>query len=269
VGLVAAYRCAASGEPVSVADSRAEAVAAGRFDLYQGRSVPLTLDLCCPPGSTACAEPTSVCSTTEHDHAGRAANAASAPIVMERDREQADLPTEQPPSGEDPRVPASDAHSRRSRHPGGPPPQGSHRTVGLSRLLAVLPAAHRLRSSADFATVTRSGRRVRSGDLVVYLAGADQGDKLAARPVSDQTSSRPAKAGLIVSRQVGGSVVRHQVSRRLRAQLAGRIPTLPAGSRLVVRALPSAAVASSQVLGRQLDAAFGKLTGPKPAKAVR
>ena len=209
--------------PAAVADLPAGAVVAGRFDLCQGRSVPLTLDLCCPPGSTACAEPTSVCSTTAHDHAGRAANAASAPIVMERDREQADLPTEQPPSGEDPRVPASDAHSRRSRHPGGPPPQGSHRTVGLSRPAGVLPAAHRLRSSADFATVTRSGRRVRSGDLVVYLAGADHGGRFATRPVSDQTSSRPARAGLIVSRQVGGSVVRHQVSRRLRAQLAGRI----------------------------------------------
>jgi ribonuclease P protein component len=126
-----------------------------------------------------------------------------------------------------------------------------------------------LRSSADFATVTRFGRRVRSGDLVVYFAGADHGSGSASRPVSDQTSSGPARAGLVVSRQVGGSVVRHQVSRRLRAQLAGRIPTLPAGSRLVVRALPSAAQASSQALGRQLDTAFGKLTGPKPAKAVR
>ncbi len=186
--------------------------------------------------------------------------AASALIVMERDREQADLPTEQPPSGEDPRVPASDAHPRRPRHPGGPSPQGPQRTVGLSRPVGVLPAAHRMRSSADFATVTRSGRRVRSGDLVVYLSGADAGVRQRTCQASDQTSAMPARAGLIVSRQVGGSVTRHQVSRRLRAQLAGRLAGLPAGSRLVVRALPSAATASSHALGAQLDTALGRLT---------
>jgi hypothetical protein len=38
-------------------------------------------------------------------------------IVMERDREQADLPTEQPPSGKDPRLPATDAYPRWPRHP--------------------------------------------------------------------------------------------------------------------------------------------------------
>jgi len=121
----------------------------------------------------------------------------------------------------------------------------------------VLPAPNRLRSSTDFATVTRSGRRVRSGDLVVYLKAGEL-----MRPVSGQTASDPVRAGLIVSRQVGGSVIRHQVSRRLRAQLAARIDALPAGSRLVVRALPSAAVASSPALGRQLDVALGRLTRP-------
>jgi ribonuclease P protein component len=124
----------------------------------------------------------------------------------------------------------------------------------------VLPAAHRLRSSAEFAAVTRSGRRVRSGDLVVYLSGAAAEPRQQQCPVSDQTSAMPVRAGLIVSRQVGGSVTRHQVSRRLRAQLAGRLATLPAGSRLVVRALPSAASASSAALGDQLDTAFGRLT---------
>ncbi len=134
----------------------------------------------------------------------------------------------------------------------------------------MLPAPNRLRSSSDFTTVTRSGRRVRSGDLVVYLVPGEP----ISRPVSDQTASEPARAGLIVSRQVGGSVIRHQVSRRLRAQLAGRIDALPAGSRLVVRALPSAAAASSHALGRQLDVALGRLARPaagstRSAQALR
>jgi len=140
----------------------------------------------------------------------------------------------------------------------------------------VLPAAYRLRSSAEFAAVTRTGRRVRAGDVVVYLTGsADpmRSDPMrsAGRRPSDQTSSdtvsaRPEpRAGLIVSRKVGGSVIRHQVSRRLRAQLASRLPALPAGSRLVVRALPSAAGVSSAELAVQLDRALAKLTRPAQA----
>jgi ribonuclease P protein component len=58
----------------------------------------------------------------------------------------------------------------------------------------------------------------------------------------------------VVSRAVGGSVVRHRVSRRLRHLLAPRLAELPAGSMLVVRALPPAAAATSAELGEDLDA---------------
>ena len=126
----------------------------------------------------------------------------------------------------------------------------------------MLPAASRLRSSADFATVTRSGRRVRSGDVVVYLTDAAAESYPESRRPSDQTASTATRAGLIVSRQVGGSVIRHQVSRRLRAQLAERLDLLPGGCRLVVRALPSAAGTSSRELGAQLDRALTKLNKP-------
>jgi ribonuclease P protein component len=61
------------------------------------------------------------------------------------------------------------------------------------------------------------------------------------------------RAGLVVSKAVGGSVVRHRVSRRLRHLLAPRLRTLPAGSVLVVRALPPAASASSAELAEDLD----------------
>jgi ribonuclease P protein component len=64
--------------------------------------------------------------------------------------------------------------------------------------------------------------------------------------------SRP-RAGLVVSKAVGGSVVRHRVSRRLRHLLAPRLSTLPAGSLLVVRALPPSASASSAELAEDLD----------------
>ncbi len=70
--------------------------------------------------------------------------------------------------------------------------------------------------------------------------------------VPDSADASP-RAGLVVSRAVGGSVVRHRVARRLRHLLRPRLATLPAGSRLVVRALPAAADAPSSVLGDDLD----------------
>jgi ribonuclease P protein component len=59
-----------------------------------------------------------------------------------------------------------------------------------------------------------------------------------------------------VSKAVGGSVVRHAVVRRLRHLVRPRLGALPAGSRLVVRALPDAATASSARLAADLDAAL-------------
>jgi ribonuclease P protein component len=62
------------------------------------------------------------------------------------------------------------------------------------------------------------------------------------------------RAGLVVSKAVGGSVVRHRVSRRLRHLLRPRLEELPAGAMVVVRALPPAAEATSADLGVDLDA---------------
>ncbi|GAA2757375.1 ribonuclease P protein component [Actinopolymorpha rutila] len=60
----------------------------------------------------------------------------------------------------------------------------------------------------------------------------------------------------MVSRAVGNAVVRNTVRRRLRHLLRDRVAGLSPGTLLVVRALPSAAEASSQRLGGDLDAAL-------------
>jgi ribonuclease P protein component len=112
----------------------------------------------------------------------------------------------------------------------------------------MLPARYRMRSSAEFSATTRRGRRTRVGDLVIYLGRAEA------------SAPGTTKIGLIVGRTVGGSVVRHQVSRRLRAQLAGLLEQLPPGSRLVVRALPGAATAESSTFGQDLQLAVRRLT---------
>ena len=110
----------------------------------------------------------------------------------------------------------------------------------------MLPPANRMRRSADFAAVVRSGRPVRRGCLVVHHLVATDG------------STAPL-VGFVVARAVGGSVVRHRVTRRLRAVTAARLPLLAPGVRLVIRALPPAATATSADLARDLDAALVRL----------
>ncbi len=102
-----------------------------------------------------------------------------------------------------------------------------------------------MRRSTDFTLVLRAGLRARRGHVVVHQHPA--------------LHDGAATVGLVVGKAVGGSVVRHRVARQLRAQLADRVPELAAGSGTVVRALPSAAGASSAQLGADLDAALGRL----------
>lgn len=76
---------------------------------------------------------------------------------------------------------------------------------------------------------------------------------------TESTAGASPKAGFVVSKAVGNSVVRHRVTRRLRHLVSARLGTLPDGSSLVVRALPPAASASSAELATDLDAALRRL----------
>ncbi|WP_183647450.1 ribonuclease P protein component [Prauserella isguenensis] len=108
----------------------------------------------------------------------------------------------------------------------------------------MLPADARLRRSEEFRAVMRGGVRAGRRRLVLH-ALVESGER--------------KKAGFVVSKAVGNSVVRHRVSRRLRHLVADRLGTLPDGCALVVRALPPAAKASSAELGSDLDAALRRL----------
>lgn len=108
----------------------------------------------------------------------------------------------------------------------------------------MLPTEHRLRSSSEFTEVVRRGRRAGRPLLTVHLLAPGAAEPGAAR------------AGLVVSKAVGNSVVRHRTSRRLRALLASRLPRLTGGTRLVVRAAPAAGSAASAELAADLDAAL-------------
>jgi ribonuclease P protein component len=104
-----------------------------------------------------------------------------------------------------------------------------------------------MRRSADFSATVRTGRQARRGSVVVHH------DRSAAPP------RVPALVGFIVGKSVGGSVVRHRTSRRLRAAMSAHLDQLPSGSATVVRALPPAALASSADLAADLDAALERV----------
>ena len=116
----------------------------------------------------------------------------------------------------------------------------------------MLPARHRLRTATDFSATVRGAGGARSGGrlLVVharYTAPADADD----RPVD-----LPARVGFVVSKALGGAVIRNRTKRVLRHLVAARLTRIPAGCDLVVRANPAAAGATTPELAAELDRAL-------------
>ena len=106
----------------------------------------------------------------------------------------------------------------------------------------MLSASSRLRRSTDFAATVKQGRRARRGTVVVHLARRNDGTG--------------ARAGFIVSKAVGGAVVRNHVKRRLRHVTAARIHEWGRDIDVVVRALPQSAKADFDKLARDVDEAL-------------
>lgn len=72
-------------------------------------------------------------------------------------------------------------------------------------------------------------------------------------------SPHAPRVGFVVPKAVGNAVTRHRVTRRLRAVMAARLPDLPAGTDLVVRANPVAGQATSAELAAAVDSALRRL----------
>ncbi len=117
----------------------------------------------------------------------------------------------------------------------------------------MLPARSRLRNRMSLSTTVRRGTRAGCRCLVVHYLSADQ--------TSPDVSVEPAKVGFAVSKAVGGSVTRHQVTRRLRHVVAAHVDSLAPGSSVVVRALPPAAHATSAELEADFMTAVSRVSG--------
>lgn len=110
----------------------------------------------------------------------------------------------------------------------------------------MLPAAARMRRRAEFAKALRHGQRAGRPLLSAHLLVRSDHDG-------------QAQVGFVVSKAVGGAVVRNRVRRQLRHLVRGYLGVLPAGSLLVVRANPRTAVARQAELAAELDLVIAAL----------
>ncbi|GAB95413.1 ribonuclease P protein component [Kineosphaera limosa NBRC 100340] len=118
----------------------------------------------------------------------------------------------------------------------------------------MLPARHRMRRPQDFTATVRAAR---AGNRILVVHATTPATR----------AGHPVRVGVVASKAVGNAVVRNRAKRRLRALLADRLPTLPAGLDLVVRANPGAAGTTPQALGEALDNALSRVL-PKVGSAA-
>ena len=89
-----------------------------------------------------------------------------------------------------------------------------------------------------------------------------------AQQLTESPDPGSAQVGFVVSRAVGGAVVRNRVRRRLRHLVRDRLVDLPGGAVLVVRALPAAAGAPYDELRADLARCLERVlprVQPQPA----
>jgi ribonuclease P protein component len=111
----------------------------------------------------------------------------------------------------------------------------------------MLPASARLRKSSEISAVMKSGTKFSAKLVVIHVT---------------QTSSEHTKVAFAVGKNVGNSVVRHKVTRQLRHAITPLINNFPAGSHVVVRALPGASQATFTQLSENLEFATSKVIAP-------
>jgi ribonuclease P protein component len=102
----------------------------------------------------------------------------------------------------------------------------------------VLAKANRITSGTDYKAVVRRGSRIVRPNTVMYVRrGAAPG---------------PSRFGFIVAKNVGNAVTRNRVRRRLKAATSELTMSVPAGTDIVIRALPSAATAEWATLRAEI-----------------
>lgn len=118
----------------------------------------------------------------------------------------------------------------------------------------MLASCARLRAPEDFRATVRQGVRVARPSVVVHLREVPNPRKVHIPLAVTGSDREPTRVGFVVSKAVGGAVVRNRVKRRLRHLTRPLVEAHPTGRHAVVRALPAAAGTSD--LARDLDSAW-------------
>jgi ribonuclease P protein component len=185
-----------------------------------------------------------------------------------------DIPTEQPSSPHEARIPCPHAHTLRPRADQPSPWQGPQVPFRLNP--DGVQDVERLKSHSDFVTVFKRRRKVVANDIVVhYLMRGDTASlnrvehaksvELADDSGDGVASSR--RLGLAVSKAVGNAVMRNAVKRRFRVLARTHESKLPPDCDIVMRAKPSAASASYQALDAQVSRLFHDISAKVKAKS--
>jgi ribonuclease P protein component len=116
----------------------------------------------------------------------------------------------------------------------------------------MLARENRLLKPEDFRTTMKTGRKISTAHLVIYLKRVP--------------GNAQARFGFVVSKAVGGAVQRNLVKRRLRTAVRTQLlsvdsPQEPAAFDLVVRALPGSAELDWNKLALEVVQATNKAKG--------
>lgn len=115
----------------------------------------------------------------------------------------------------------------------------------------MLAPQHRLRSTALFGQTIRKGRKKGSRTVVVHVSVSGGRAEELPLPLLEGATAGP-RLGLVVSKAVGNAVTRHNTSRKLRHAFRTVMEEgsldFPAGTTVVLRALPKSATASFEEL---------------------
>ena len=108
----------------------------------------------------------------------------------------------------------------------------------------MLAKANRLRTADEFRVTMRTGRKVSTATMVLYL--------------KRDLDSVQTRFGFVVAKTVGNAVVRNLVKRRFRALSHQNLNAFPVGSSVVVRALPQAGASDWNKLSTDFKSALAR-----------
>lgn len=128
----------------------------------------------------------------------------------------------------------------------------------------MLPAHHRLRSSVQFVQTIKRGHKKGSRTVVVYIYTPAPPKRIGKIHTPRIDSWGGPRMGVVVSKAVGNSVVRHNTARKIRAAMSSILSDeagvgIETHSNIVIRALPHSATASTEEVEKDVRSCLRRI----------